>query len=170
MSNDVIYSPEELRVSTEQTRPTESVTKREYELIQELIKLRKDKNIDLEYEDLDDYEVPPRTQFSMLKKPAVTINHSTLTFNAAAIRMFEGLKYGIPILLSGRERKRMYGSARPSHPRNSSMALCKRWVGISPADTRRWATLSTRLKVLSFDLTLTKRSCSRSSLKSIWIP
>jgi len=105
MSNDVIYSPEELRVSTEQTRPTESVTKREYELIQELIKLRKDKNIDLEYEDLDDYEVPPRTQFSMLKKPAVTIKHSTLTFNAAAIRMFEGIKYVIPML--SRKKKRL---------------------------------------------------------------
>ena len=65
MSNDIIYSPEELRVKTEPSRPTESVSQREYELIQELIKLRKDKNIDLEYEDLDDYEVPPRTQFSM---------------------------------------------------------------------------------------------------------
>ena len=52
MSNDIIYSPEELRVKTEPSRPTESVSQREYELIQELIKLRKDKNIDLEYEDL----------------------------------------------------------------------------------------------------------------------
>ena len=61
MSNEVIYSPEELRVSTEQSRPTESVSKREYELIQELIKLRKDKNIYLEYEYLDDSVPVPYT-------------------------------------------------------------------------------------------------------------
>lgn len=29
---------------------------------------------ELQYEDLSDYEIPPRTQFSMLKKPAVSIN------------------------------------------------------------------------------------------------
>lgn len=106
MENDLIYSPEELRVApAEPQQNVEKVSKREYELIQELIKLRQEKNTELQFESLEDYEVPPRTQFSMLQKPAVTIKKGTMTFNAAAIRMFEGIKYIIP--MTSRSKKRL---------------------------------------------------------------
>lgn len=104
MENDLIYSPEQLRVAPTEPQQVEKVSKREYELIQELIKLRQEKNIELQFEDLDDYEVPPRTQFSMLQKPAVTFKKGTLTFNAAAIRMFEGIKHIIPMMSKKRKR------------------------------------------------------------------
>ena len=48
---------------------------REYELIQELVKTKLEQGAELEYESLDDYELPPPTQFSMLKKPAVSIKY-----------------------------------------------------------------------------------------------
>lgn len=105
MDNDLIYSPEQLRIAQEPQQQVEKVSKREYELIQELIKLRQDKNIELQFENLEDYEVPPRTQFSMLQKPAVTFKKGTMTFNAAAIRMFEGIKYVIP--MTSRTKKRL---------------------------------------------------------------
>jgi len=104
MENDLIYSPEELRIAPAEPQHVEKVSKREYELIQELIKLRQEKNIELQFENLEDYEVPPRTQFSMLQKPAVTIKKGTLTFNAAAIRMFEGIKYIIPMTSKSKKR------------------------------------------------------------------
>lgn len=104
MENDLIYSPEQLRVAPVEPQQVEKVSKREYELIQELIKLRQEKNIELQFEDLEDYEVPPRTQFSMLQKPAVTLKKGTMTFNAAAIRMFEGIKYIIPMMSKKRKR------------------------------------------------------------------
>ncbi len=105
MDNDLIYSPEQFRIAQEPQQQVEKVSKREYELIQELIKLRQDKNIELQFENLEDYEVPPRTQFSMLQKPAVTFKKGTMTFNAAAIRMFEGIKYVIP--MTSRTKKRL---------------------------------------------------------------
>ena len=43
----------------------------EAELIRKLVQLRQEQNVELEYIDLTDYETPPRTQFSILKKPAV---------------------------------------------------------------------------------------------------
>lgn len=104
MENDLIYSPEQLRVAPTEPQQVEKVSKREYELIQELIKLRQEKNIELQFEDLEDYEVPPRTQFSMLQKPAVTFKKGTFTFNAAAIRMFEGIKYIIPMTSKNKKR------------------------------------------------------------------
>ncbi|MCD7764631.1 MAG: hypothetical protein LUI14_15885 [Lachnospiraceae bacterium] len=67
------------------------------ELIRALVKSRLEQKQPLEYEDLDGYEMPPRTQFSMLKKPAVSIKYGKLTFNMACIRLFEGVQYIIPI-------------------------------------------------------------------------
>ena len=49
---------------------------RETELIQELIKARLEHKAELEHESLEGYELPPRTQFSMLKKPALKVHHN----------------------------------------------------------------------------------------------
>ena len=77
---------------------------REAELIQELIKTRLETNRKLVYESFDGYEVPPRTQFSMLKKPTVTIKYGKFTCNMAAIRMYEGVQNVIPMVNGGRKR------------------------------------------------------------------
>ena len=53
----------------------QSFTAREFELIQELVRSRMEKNEELQYESFEGYELPPRTQFSMLKKPAVSIKY-----------------------------------------------------------------------------------------------
>ena len=42
---------------------------REISLIRELTQIRKEHKRELEYEKFDGYELPPRTQFSMLNKP-----------------------------------------------------------------------------------------------------
>lgn len=77
---------------------------REYELIQELVRSRMEKNEELQYESLEGYELPPRTQFSMLKKPAVSIKYGQLTFNMAAIRLFEGVKHVLTIVNSDKKK------------------------------------------------------------------
>lgn len=80
-------------------------SEKEYSLIQELIKVRQETNRELEYENFDGYEMPPRTQFSMLKKPAVSIKYGKLTFNMAAIRLFDGIKNVLPMV--NRQKKRL---------------------------------------------------------------
>ena len=79
-------------------------TERELQIIREMTSGKFGDKIDLQYESLDDYEVPPRTQFSMLKKAAVTIKYKEMTFNMACIRLFEGIKFILPILSSGKKR------------------------------------------------------------------
>ena len=76
----------------------QSFTAREFELIQELVRSRMEKNEELQYESFEGYELPPRTQFSMLKKPAVSIKYGRLTFNMAAIRLFEGEKKRLAVV------------------------------------------------------------------------
>ena len=75
----------------------------EAELIRKLVQLRQEQKVELEYIDLTDYETPPRTQFSMLKKPAVSIKFPEFTFNMACIRLFEGIKYIIPWTSKGQK-------------------------------------------------------------------
>lgn len=82
----------------------QNFTAREYELIQELVRSRMEKNEELQYESLEGYELPPRTQFSMLKKPAVSIKYGQLTFNMAAIRLFEGVKHVLTIVNSDKKK------------------------------------------------------------------
>jgi hypothetical protein len=82
----------------------QSFTAREFDLIRELVKTRMEQQAKLEYEDFDGYELPPRTQFSMLKKPAVSIKYGQLIFNKACIRLFEGVKYILPIVHPGKKR------------------------------------------------------------------
>lgn len=71
-------------------------TAKEQELIRQLIQTRLEQKSELSYEDLNGYELPPRTQFSMLNKPAVTFKYRQMTFNMASVRLFEGVKYILP--------------------------------------------------------------------------
>ena len=80
----------------------QSFTAREFELIQELVRFRMEKNEELQYESFEGYELPPRTQFSMLKKPAVSIRQ--LTFNMVAIRLFEGVKHVLTVVNTEKKR------------------------------------------------------------------
>ncbi len=74
------------------------VSPEEFELIQKYAKSRKKRGRELEYESFEGYELPPRTQFSMLKKPAVSIKYGSMSFATAAIRMFEGMHHILPIV------------------------------------------------------------------------
>ena len=78
---------------------------KEQELIHQLVQARLEQKEDLPFENLDGYELPPRTQFSMLKKPAVSIKYGRFTCNMACIRLFEGVRYILPIV--NREKKRL---------------------------------------------------------------
>jgi hypothetical protein len=75
------------------------------ELIRQLVKSRMAQKSELEYEDLAGYELPPRSQFSMLNKPAVSIKYGKMTFNMACIRLFHEVRYILPMV--HREKKRL---------------------------------------------------------------
>ena len=83
----------------------ESYTRKEQELISQLVEIRKERKQDLPFESLDGYEVPPRTQFSMLKKPALTFKISKMEFNCSAVRLFAGVTQILPIV--NRSKKRL---------------------------------------------------------------
>ena len=70
-----------------------SYNAQETALIKQLTQVFLEQKKELEYENLEDYEYPPRTQFSMLKKPAVNIRYGQYTFNMACIRLFEGVQH-----------------------------------------------------------------------------
>jgi len=76
----------------------QNFSEKEFALIKELVQARMEQKQNLEYESFEGYELPPRTQFSMLKKPAVSIKYGKLTFNMASIRLFEGVKHILPIV------------------------------------------------------------------------
>lgn len=82
----------------------QNINPREVELLQELAKIKRENKSVLEFEDLEGYELPPRTQFSMLKKPALTFKFRQMTFNTAAIRLFEGIEYIMPIIHPEKKR------------------------------------------------------------------
>ena len=77
----------------EEKSRAQELSVREISLIRELAQIRKEHKRELEYEKFDGYELPPRTQFSMLNKPAVSIKYCVMKFNMACIRLFEGIKY-----------------------------------------------------------------------------
>lgn len=74
------------------------ITQEEFDLIQQLIQKGMERNAPIEYEQIEGYEVPPRTQFSMLNKPALSIKYGQMTFNMACIRLFEGIQYILPLI------------------------------------------------------------------------
>ena len=82
----------------------QSYNAKDEDLIHQLINSRLEQKSQMEYEDLEGYELPPRTQFSMLKKPAVTIRYKQFTFNTAAIRLFEGVQHVLTILNPKKKR------------------------------------------------------------------
>lgn len=82
----------------------QSLSAHEYALIQELVQSRLANHQKIEYESFDGYELPPRTQFSMLKKPAVSIKYGKMVFNMACVRLFEGIQYILPIVNSSKKR------------------------------------------------------------------
>lgn len=65
------------------------------ELLQEMLTSKK---MPLQYEKLEGYKIPPRTQFSMTKKPAVTIKNGTMVFNMACIRTFKSVQHIVPMI------------------------------------------------------------------------
>ena len=64
----------------EEKSRTQELSVREISLIRELAQIRKEHKRELEYEKFDGYELPPRTQFSMLNKPAVSIKYGVMKF------------------------------------------------------------------------------------------
>ena len=80
------------------------LAQREQALIQELIKTKQEQKQELEFESFEGYELPPRTQLSMLKKPAVSIKYGKMTFNMACIRLFEGIQYILPLVNIAKKR------------------------------------------------------------------
>lgn len=76
---------------------TEGYTPKEQELIHQLVQERLGKKNAIEFESLDDYVVPPKMFFSMIKKPAVSIRANRMEFSMSAIRLFEGVQHILPI-------------------------------------------------------------------------
>ncbi len=75
------------------------------ELIRQLVKSRMSQGQELEFEDLSGYELPPRTQFSMLSKPALSIKYGKMTFNMASVRLFDEAMFILTPV--HREKKRL---------------------------------------------------------------
>ena len=94
----------DVRGLEEEKSRAQELSVREISLIRELTQIRKEHKRELEYEKFDGYELPPRTQFSMLNKPAVSIKYGVMKFNMACIRLFEGIKYVLPILHPNKKR------------------------------------------------------------------
>lgn len=75
----------------EEKSRAQELSVREISLIRELAQIRKEHKRELEYEKFDGYELPPRTQFSMLNKPAVSIKYGVMKFNMACIQFIQAL-------------------------------------------------------------------------------
>lgn len=71
----------------EEKSRAQELSVREISLIRELAQIRKEHKRELEYEKFDGYELPPRTQFSMLNKPAVSIKYGVMKFNIQFIQV-----------------------------------------------------------------------------------
>ena len=71
----------------------DSYSPKEQELIRQLVQERLGKKNEIEYESLDDYVVPPKMFFSMIKKPAVSIRPNRMEFSMSSIRLFEGVQH-----------------------------------------------------------------------------
>ncbi len=54
--------------------------------------------ITIDYESFEGYEVPPRTHFAMLNKPAVSLKDGKMTFNMACVRIFKDVHHIVPML------------------------------------------------------------------------
>ena len=77
---------------------------KEQELIRQLVQERLGRKNAIEFESLDDYVVPPKMFFSMIKKPAVSIRATKLEFSMSSIRLFEGVQHVLPMLSERKKR------------------------------------------------------------------
>lgn len=82
----------------------EGFSQKEQELIHQLVQERLGKKNALEFESLDDYVVPPKMFFSMIKKPAVSIRANRMEFNMSSVRLFEGVVHILPMLSDRKKR------------------------------------------------------------------
>lgn len=82
----------------------DSYSPKEQELIRQLVQERLGKKNSIEFESLDDYVVPPKMFFSMIKKPAVSIRANRMEFNMSCIRLFEGVQHVLPMLSERKKR------------------------------------------------------------------
>ncbi len=83
---------------------SEIYTPKEQELIRQLVQERLGKKNAIEFESLEDYVVPPKMFFSMIKKPAVSIRANRMEFNMSSIRLFEGVQHILPMLSERKKR------------------------------------------------------------------
>ena len=82
----------------------EHYTPKEQELIRQLVQERLGRKNEIEFESLDDYVVPPKMFFSMIKKPAVSIRANRMEFSMSSIRLFEGVQHILPMLSERKQR------------------------------------------------------------------
>lgn len=82
----------------------ENYTPKEQELIRQLVQERLGRKNEIEFESLDDYVVPPKMFFSMIKKPAVSIRANRMEFGMSSIRLFEGVQHILPMLSERKQR------------------------------------------------------------------
>lgn len=94
----------------EEKSRAQELSVREISLIRELAQIRKEHKRELEYEKFDGYELPPRTQFSMLNKPAVSIKYGVMKFNMACAAEHP-MSFKVPdrLLTDGQCRMRING-------------------------------------------------------------
>lgn len=83
---------------------SDSYSPKEQELIRQLVQERLGKKNELGFESLEDYVVPPKVFFSMIKKPAVSIRHNRMEFSMSSIRLFEGVQHILPMLSDKKKR------------------------------------------------------------------
>ena len=96
--------------------------RQEQELIRQLMESRLSHHETLEYEELDDYEVPLSSKLPMLTKPSVSIKYRKLSFSMASIRLFAGIQHVLPIL----NRKKQRLSVIPLADEESSSVMWAR--------------------------------------------
>ena len=82
----------------------ENYTPKEQELIRQLVQERLGRKNEIEFESLDDYVVPPKMFFSMIKKPAVSIRANRMESSMSSIRLFEGVQHILPRLSERKQR------------------------------------------------------------------
>ena len=92
-------------------RKQDGYSAKEQELIRQLMQSRLQQKSPLEHEELDGYEVPPRTQFSMLKKPAVSIKYPAFYADHAlkTDRFTDALVYAMSLIPPGHREDEVGG-------------------------------------------------------------
>lgn len=74
------------------------LTENENTILQEQVKKPLSDNDGIQFESLTDYELPPRTQFAVQNKPAVTLRGNKMQFSMSAVRLFKDCRYIIPMI------------------------------------------------------------------------